>query len=736
MSGLFHELKRRNVFRVGVAYIVGAWLILQFIDLVLENVSAPDWVMQVFMLALAIGLPIAVFFAWAFELTPEGLKSTKEVDRSASVTHNTGRKLDRIIIAVLVIAVGYFVWERQTPTPQVEQEMEAAVPSLAVLPFVNMSGNAENEYFSDGISEEILNSIVRMKVMDVIGRTSSFQFKGQNLDLREVAEALDVTHILEGSVRRDNDKVRITAQLIEASSGYHLWSDTYDRDLVDILSVQSEVAKAIADELKLTLVETGVGDAPAFSNSEAYDLYLRTKQALIEHTFTSITSAHRWLDRAIELDPGFGLLYVSKAQAYIDGGIIGMLSREEAAELALGLIETAREHGAGDTGAWYRARAYVSFFVGDRSQAMNYMRRAYELNPSDPDIAQDFVNSLNTGREDTLRAIDVLQESQKNDPLNYWFPVAIAQRHSSLLQFDEADSMWRRSIELAPDAPSPPAFYGVFLANTGDLAAGTRQLDATISMDPSDPESYTFPGQTTLSMGDYASARALADRALAINPKSAEARMIKAAALYLDPALAEDPDAAPEVIEAMLEETLSDPDTLYRRIGTSMLDFQAYLALLEGEPDRALDQFETHATIPPRITTDTERFDSGYLHWSTLAIYSRLLREAGRTEQAEKVASRLEWINEDSAAEWAGGALNAGALSLLVDTRAGFVEEEKVIGWINQLHDLGAFYMWRPRMTLHTGLLLMQDQQGIADALGLFEQSSAAALSEYRASAN
>ena len=212
--------------------------------------------------------------------------------------------------------------------------------------------------------------------------------------------------------------------------------------------------------------------------------------------------------------------------------------------------------------------------------------------------------------------------------------------------------------------------------------------------------------------------------------------MIKAAALYLDPALAEDPDAAPEVIEAMLEETLSDPDTLYRRIGTSMLDFQAYLALLEGEPDRALDQFETHATIPPRITTDTERFDSGYLHWSTLAIYSRLLREAGRTEQAEKVASRLEWINEDSAAEWAGGALNAGALSLLVDTRAGFVEEEKVIGWINQLHDLGAFYMWRPRMTLHTGLLLMQDQQGIADALGLFEQSSAAALSEYRASAN
>ena len=272
---------------------------------------------------------------------------------------------------------------------------------------------------------------------------------------------------------------------------------------------------------------------------------------------------------------------------------------------------------------------------------------------------------------------------------------------------------------------------------TGELAAGTIQLDNTISMDPSDPESYTFPGQTTCCPWEITPrARELADRALAINPKSAEARMIKAAALYLDPALAEDPDAAPELIEAMLEETLSDPDTLYRRIGTGMLDFQAYLALLEGEPDRALDQFEAHATIPPRKTTDTERFDSGFEHWSTLAIYSRLLREAGRTEQAEKIASRLEWINEESAAEWAGGALNAAALGLLIQTRVGSVEEEIIIGWIQELHDLGAFYMWRPRLILHTGLLLIEDQQGLVDVLGLFEQSSAVALTEYMASAD
>jgi len=729
---LFKELKRRNVFRVGVAYIVVAWLILQFTDLVLENVSAPEWVMQVFMLGLAIGLPIAVFFAWAFELTPEGLKTTRQVDRSKSVTHNTGHKLDRIIIAVLIVAVGYFVWERQTGSEKVEEL--AVVPSLAVLPFVNMSGNADNEYFSDGITEEILNSIVRLKIMDVIGRTSSFQFKGQNIDLRVVAETLDVTHILEGSVRRVNDRVRITAQLIEAESGYHLWSDTYDRDLVDILNVQSDVARAIADELKLTLVETSV-DAPSFSNSEAYDLYLRSKQALIDYTFSTITKSHRWLDRAIQLDPEFGLLYVTKAQAYLDGGVIGMLGEVESAELALALLESAKEHGAGNTGEWYRARAYANFFLGDLSQSSDDLRQAYDINPSDSDIAQDYVNSLNSGREDTLQAIDLLQESSQNDPLNYWFPVAIARRYERLLQFEKADAQWRRSIELAPEAPSPPALYGRFLADTGELATATIQLIGTIWTDPSDPESYTFPAETMLSMGDYAAAREFADRALAIKPTSGEARMIKAAALYLDPALAEDPAAAPEVIEAMLEASLSDPDTLYRRIGTGMLEFQAYLALLEGEPERALAQFEAHATIPREITGDpATMFDTANNDWITLAIYARLLREAGQTEQAGTVASRLEWINEDIAIQRAGGALNSFALKFLIDTRAGFVEEDKVIGWIKQLHDIGALYEWRRILPLHTGLLLMEDQQGLVDALGAFEQSSETERSEYVAS--
>ena len=732
MASIFQELKRRNVFRVAAAYVVVAWLILQFTDLVLENMAAPPWVMQVIMLVLAIGLPMAVFFAWAFELTPEGLKTTKEVDRSKSVTHNTGRKLDRVIIVVLVVAVGYFVWERQTAPDAVEEVVES--PSLAVLPFVNMSDNEQNEYFSDGITEEILNSIVRLKFMDVIGRTSSFQFKGQNLDLREVAEILDVTHILEGSVRRYDDKVRVTAQLIEADSGYHLWSDTYDRDLVDILNVQSEVARAIADELKLTLVETEV-ELPAFSNSEAYDLYLRTKDALLDHTFSSIADAHRWLDRAIELDPEFGLLYVTKAQAYIDGGIIGMTSNSDAADLADAMLERAIDYNAHNTGVWYRARAYVNFFRNNNNQSVADIRRAYDLDPSNSDIAQDYVNSLNSGREDTLLAIEVLRESAKNDPLNYWFPVAIAARHFRLLEYDKAETEWLRSIELAPDAPSAAAFYGVFLASSGELAAGARQLQSTRTMDPSDPEAYTFPAHTMLSMGDYGAARELADRALAINPKSGEALLIKAISMYLDPSLAEDPAAAPEAIEAMLDAALSDPDTLYRRIGGGLHNFQAYLALLEGEPERALAQFEKYASIPERIVGDpAAQFNVPNERWTTLAMYGRLLREAGQIERAEEVAARLDWINEDIVIQREGGALNPQALSFLISTRAGYVDDAAVLDWLSRIHELGDFYVWR-RYQVHPGLLLMKDQKGLLDVLGRFEQSGAEAYQEYMAAA-
>jgi TolB-like protein len=222
--GFFDELKRRNVFRVGIAYLIIAWLLAQVSQLSLESFGAPEWVIKSVLLILIIGFPLAVFFAWAFELTPEGLKKEKDVDRTQSITTQTGRKLDRAIIGVLVVALGYFVFDKfsgssqpfdQTAAEQLvveqtagEQTITELEKSIAVLPFVNISSDPEQEYFSDGISEEILNALAKVHELKVAGHTSSFAFKGQNQDLRMIGEALGVNHILEGSVRKAGDKVR------------------------------------------------------------------------------------------------------------------------------------------------------------------------------------------------------------------------------------------------------------------------------------------------------------------------------------------------------------------------------------------------------------------------------------------------------------------------------------------------------------------------------------------------
>ena len=310
------ELRRRNVFRVAVAYLVSAWVALQLADIVLESIEAPNWVIQAFMLAIGLGFVPALVFAWAFELTPEGIKKEKDVDRNKSITQETGQRMNRGIIVALTIAVALLLFDRFVPmgSPKPEegatQEVAAATTpakSIAVLPFVNMSSDTEQEYFSDGISEEILNSLARVKELKVAGRTSSFAFKGQNQDLRQIGETLGVEHILEGSVRKSGAKVRITAQLIQVEDGFHLWSDTYDRELTDVFAIQDEIATAILGQLKAHLLDDGTQEEVAAirTDSEAFDLYLLARQRMYERMQKPLESASDLLDRVIEIDPNY-----------------------------------------------------------------------------------------------------------------------------------------------------------------------------------------------------------------------------------------------------------------------------------------------------------------------------------------------------------------------------------------------------------------------------------------------
>lgn len=310
---------------MGLAYCVIAWILAQIAEFAFENFGAPDWVLKSVVVLLLLGLPLALFFAWVYELTPEGIKREKDIDRSASITTVTGRKLDFIIIGALVVALGYFVWERLDRVEQVVAtsgtEMAqsdaggAQRRSIAVLPFINMSSDQNQEWFADGLTEEILNALARTPDLLVAARTSSFKYKGSNEDIPTIAQALGVEHVLEGSVRSGGDRLRVTAQLVRANDGFHLWSQTYDSKPEDVIAIQEKVAIEIATALETAMdpealammVSAGTGSVPA------YNAYLEGLARGVSTLNTGDTyvflSARDAFERAIELDPQFALAY-------------------------------------------------------------------------------------------------------------------------------------------------------------------------------------------------------------------------------------------------------------------------------------------------------------------------------------------------------------------------------------------------------------------------------------------
>jgi TolB-like protein/Tfp pilus assembly protein PilF len=347
---LFSELKRRNVFRVALLYLVVSWLIIQVADTGVSLLGLPVWTGRLVFLLLLIGLPLVVVFSWAYEITPEGLKREQEVDRDESITHETARKLNTAVIVLLLVAVGGMIADRLIPEESAAPAQTAAVTgdeapverSIAVLPFVNMSADPENEYFSDGLSEELLNLLAKIPELKVAARTSAFSFKDADVGIAEIAETLNVAHVLEGSVRKSGDQIRITAQLIKGSDGYHLWSHTWDRTLVDVFAIQDEIAAAVVNALKVTLL----GELPhaSVTDTRAYELYLQSKVFADMRTQESLERAALLLTEALEIDPDYAEAWIELSvvqtnqvgAAYIPAAE-GYSSAREASERALEL---------------------------------------------------------------------------------------------------------------------------------------------------------------------------------------------------------------------------------------------------------------------------------------------------------------------------------------------------------------------------------------------------------------
>lgn len=322
---LLTELERRNVIRMAGLYLVGAWLVVQVASTMLPAFEAPAWALRAVIVALAIGFVPAMVFAWVFEWTPTGLRRDHDVPRVESIAPQTGKRMNHAFVALLALALTYFAVDKFVLSPQREAEIvtrtteqvvarveadkaKAAANGIAVLPFVNMSADEDNAYFSDGISEELLNVLVRVDGLQVASRTSSFAYKGSELGTRRIAGELGVSYVLEGSVRKSANTVRITAQLIDAVQDRHLWSATYDRDLTDIFAIQDEIANAIVSALRSELASEGkplaaVNVQADTDNLTAYDTYLKARELFIART--DLPEATRLFERVVELDPGF-----------------------------------------------------------------------------------------------------------------------------------------------------------------------------------------------------------------------------------------------------------------------------------------------------------------------------------------------------------------------------------------------------------------------------------------------
>jgi TolB-like protein/tetratricopeptide (TPR) repeat protein len=482
---ILQELQRRNVFRVAIAYAVASWVLLQIVDVISPIFELPGWAPKLIFVILAIGLVPALIFAWAFEITPDGVKKESEVDRSNSIASSTGKKLNAVIIGSLVLAVALLLVDREynDSTGSVDSESAIAlddVPkSIAVLPFVNMSSDAEQDYFSDGITEEILNSLASVKELKVAGRTSSFAFKGQNDDLRRIGEALGVNHILEGSVRKAGAQVRITAQLIQVDNGFHLWSETYDRELIDVFEIQDEIANEILKQLRSRLLPGNTVVANAKRTDPAvYALYLKAKQRIYTRIGTEIEMAVKELDQAIQIDPEYAPAFAQRgiATMLLSDQQYGSIPDDESSRRGKRFADQALDLDPNLAEGWAAQGLFHIRNGLESDAAIEVLVKALEINPNLIDASLWLTTALgNAG--DFRGALELIEEIAERDPLyRPAFSNAMAYFNNFGRQ-DDAQALLQRMEALDPDNPDLLLARGVNFIYSGRSGEGLQQME-------------------------------------------------------------------------------------------------------------------------------------------------------------------------------------------------------------------------------------------------------------------
>jgi TolB-like protein/Tfp pilus assembly protein PilF len=498
------ELQRRNVFRVAAAYLVVGWLLTEVLTTILPTLGAPDWTSRAVILIFAIGFIPAVVLSWFFEITPEGIKRDDEVEREDGERPKIARRLDQatvVVAVILIVVVGLFS-ARYTADDPSPADFVAQHASVAVLPFVNMSSDADNEYFSDGLTETLLHMLAQIPDLKVAARTSSFAFKGQNTSIQDIARSLEVAHILEGSVQRVGDRVRITAQLIRASDGFHVWSQVYDRTLDDIFGIQDEIAAEVGTALSASLLGTEDPETRlagvATSDPDAYDLYLQARKQQATNSYGGLQAAEDLLKGALLIDPGFNDAKTELATNYLRQMETGLIDQStalaEAIAIADQVLATQEDNPRARATSLY-AKGMSLASQGDISAIPALADELKEICLDSPEELDGLIllvrtNTLLKRDEDS---VPLLEKALKADPFNPALHYELGWTYLRLERWDDARVALERSLEIEPAQPNALTFLGGIALKQGDAVGYVRQMLKAIAVDPKDHE---LPGLT------------------------------------------------------------------------------------------------------------------------------------------------------------------------------------------------------------------------------------------------